>query len=355
MNPKEKDIELSKRRLMLNEDKKKGRINVIIGSILAIISLMIFFAYGPVTYFRELWITSAMTTLNHKYLATWFYSQETIDAVMANNIIVESEEETNVDDIIYIPNRQISTYASKYEEEILKRDPNNSDYKIIPITGAKYKGHLAVIYDASKVSLAQSKLLGTRGDLITTFAKSNNAKIAINAGGFVDEGGHGNGGSPTGIIISNNKLIWEADIPGLSGGLIGFNQKNILVLSRQSANDAIKNGIRDAVSFGPFLIVNGKASFVKGNGGWGLAPRTAIGQRRDGIVLMLVIDGRQSHSIGADMLDLVEILQNYGAYNASNLDGGSSTAMVVEGKVINKPSSPAKDSLRYIPNAFIMK
>ena len=101
-----------------------------------------------------------------------------------------------------------------------------------------------------------------------------------------------------------------------------------MILGKMSANTALQKGVRDAVTFGPFLIVNGKRSFIKGNGGWGTAPRTAIGQRKDGIVLFLVIDGRKLGLPGADMVDLTNIMSNYGAYNAANLDGGTSSVLV---------------------------
>ena len=123
-----------------------------------------------------------------------------------------------------------------------------------------------------------------------------------------------------------------------------------------TAEEAIDMGIRDAVTFGPFLIVNGKASFIKGNGGWGQAPRTAIGQRKDGIVLLLVIDGRTLTRPGADMGDLTEIMQNYGAYNAANLDGGTSSVMVYNNKIINDPvDGSGSHRTRPIATGFIFK
>ena len=122
-----------------------------------------------------------------------------------------------------------------------------------------------------------------------------------------------------------------------------------------SAQEALNSGIRDAVDFGPFLIVNGKASFVKGNGGWGDAPRTAIGQRADGIVLLLVIDGRQIGSIGADMNDLTQIMLDYGAINAANLDGGTSSAMSLNGQIISNPrNGNFQAKTRPVPNAWIV-
>ena len=103
------------------------------------------------------------------------------------------------------------------------------------------------------------------------------------------------------------------------------------------------------------IIVNGKRSFVKGNGGWGIAPRSAIGQRKDGIVLFLVINGRLATSLGADMIDLCDIMENYGAYNAANLDGGSSSELVINNKIINTPVAGGKDGLRDMSTFWIVK
>ena len=115
-------------------------------------------------------------------------------------------------------------------------------------------------------------------------------------------------------------------------------------------------GVRDAVSFGPFLIVNGVASEFRGNGGYGIAPRTAIGQRKDGIVLMLVIDGRRAgHSLGVDMVELTNIMLKYGAYNASNLDGGGSSTIVVNGETLSVAGGSGYSGDRYLPNSWIVE
>lgn len=112
-------------------------------------------------------------------------------------------------------------------------------------------------------------------------------------------------------------------------------------------------GIRDAVSFSPFLVVNGKPAITQGDGGWGIAPRTAIGQTRDGTILMLVIDGRQLGSLGATLKDVQEIMLQNGAYNVANLDGGASTVLYYNQQIVNHPSSPYGD--RHAPSFFIMK
>lgn len=133
--------------------------------------------------------------------------------------------------------------------------------------------------------------------------------------------------------------------------MIGFNEQNVLVLDSNNNSD----GIRDCVTFGPFLIINGETSTVAGNGGWGRAPRSAIGQRADGKVLFLVLDGDRTLGRGATLAEEIEILQNYGAINAANLDGGTSTCMTVQNVLINDATALNGDHRsRPIATAFIL-
>lgn len=315
----------------------------------------LFLLYGPWHGFRDWLITTAMTTLNHQWLATMFYSDETIAEVLGNNTVIESGEDTNTDEVEIVSNLNTTQYANEYEKAILQKDAGNDLYKVIEISGKGYTGHLVAVYDPSKISVCTTKYLGTKGQYIVDMAKENNAVVAINGGGFVDPNYNSLGGVPQGTVIKNGKIVSNRTFKK-TGGIIGFTKDNKLILARMTANEAIKNGVRDAVSFGPFLIVNGKASFIKGNGGWGEAPRTAIGQRKDGIVLFLVIDGRMVGRPGADMVDLTEIMQKYGAYNAANLDGGTSCGLVVNGQLINDPvNGNGKHKTRMIATGFIVK
>ena len=313
-----------------------------------------FLLYGPYSGFRDWLITTAMTTMTHQYFATWFYDDETIQAVLAKNKVEETDEITNTNTIIVNKTSSKTEYANEYEKAILEKDPNNDDYKIIEIEGKGYSGYLAAIYDPSRIKTVYTKKLGTSGQYLTQMAKDNDALIAINGGGFEDPNFNSNGANPLGITFSDGKLVTSKTWGG-SGGLIGFTQDNKLVLGKMTVKQAQEMKIRDGVTFGPFLIVNGKPSKVLGNGGWGTAPRTAIGQRQDGIVLFLVIDGRTVTKPGADMNDLIEIMQRYGAYNATNLDGGTSSAMVVNGKIINDPvDSSGAHRTRFISTGFIL-
>ena len=358
MRKKKEEMELPK--ALQKDYKKKNKkrkikkiIIVIIILIILGISTLAFLLYGPYPGFREWLITTAMTTMSHQYLATWFYDDETIQEVLSRNKVQEINEITDTNTIV-VDNTDRTEYANEYERQILEKDPNNDDYKIIEIKGKGYSGYMAVIYDPSRIKTVYTKKLGTSGQYLTTMAKDNDALIAINGGGFEDPNFNSNGAQPLGITFSGGKLITSKSYSG-SGGLIGFTEDDKLVLGKMTVKQAQQMKIRDGVTFGPFLIVNGKSSTVLGNGGWGTAPRTVIGQRKDGIVLFLVIDGRTITRPGADMNDLIEIMQNYGAYNAANLDGGTSSAMVVNGEIINDPvDSSGAHRTRYIATGFIL-
>lgn len=354
--------------------KQTGKKVLLVFIILAIIGTFSggFLLYGPWSGFRDWLITTAMTTMTHQYFATWFYDDDTIQDSLNKNKVQETDEITDTDTIIINQTETPQKYKNEYEKQILAKNldkekyniyADEEDYRIIEIKGKGYSGYLAVIYDPSRIKTVYTKKLGTSGQYLTQMAKDNNAQIAINGGGFDDPNFNSNGASPLGITISNGKVVTSKSYKG-SGGLIGFTEDNKLVLGKMTVKQAQEMKVRDAVTFGPFLIVNGKSSAVLGNGGWGTAPRTAIGQRKDGIVLFLVIDGRTLKEPGADMNDLIEIMENYGAYNAANLDGGTSSVMVVNQKdeedkekweIINDPvDSSGAHRTRYISTGFIL-
>lgn len=319
---------------------------------IAVIAALIII-YTPVVNFKTFWIPTAMTTMNHKYLAYTLYSPATVEKVMSENYIEQSSEEVNLDDIIIGGNKDHKNYSSKYEKELFTKDEDNDVYKIIRLEEDGYKGYLTVIYDPSDVELATPKYLGRQGASVAKLCRDNGGLVGINGGGFEDLDGWGNGSVPYGAIIKDSKLVWNH--AGGDGGLIGFTNEHKMYLTSISPNDAIEKGMKDAVEFGPFLIVNGKAAKIHGDGGWGVAPRTVIAQRKDGVVLFLVIEGRlPGYSIGASMNDVIDILLRYKAYNAANLDGGASSTMAVNGKLYNRPSAGGEYGGRSVSNAWIV-
>lgn len=290
----------------------------------------------------------------------------------SKELVIDTEEKNvnvKVEDLSYdiVDDNDLNynpkMYANKYEKEILERNANEN-YKIIKISGTTigsnyhYEGYMAVIYDASKVKLAKSSGAGTTddsyGEILSDISKKNNAVIAMNAGGFYDPNWNSNGGIPHGAVIIDGKIMSDFRRGVDSGGLIGFDDNNRLVLKRISAKQALDEGIRDAMDWGPYLVVNGKNQFEDVDYyTWGCA-RSAIGQRGDGIVLMLVIDGLQNHSHGVSYADMAFIMKKYGAINAANLDGGTSSAITVNHEYINSPWNGQQRTLRWLPNAWIL-
>lgn len=357
MEKKDTNVKKSKK---VKRAKRKGTFAkiLLVVLILALIGIMslLFLLYGPWSGFRDWLITTAMSSMRHQYLATWFYDDKTIQECLNKNKVVEVSGVTdeNTIEIVDYDKKEEVVYANEYERQILEKDENNNDYKIIKIDGGNdYEGYMAVIYDPSRIEVATSSYIGRSGEYLTDISKKNNALVAINGGGFIDENNKGSGATPIGITMSKGKLLSNS---GGTFGLIGFNNENKLLLGKITSTQAKQRGIRDCVSFGPYLILNGEKSQIYGNGGWGKAPRTAIGQRADGIVLFLVLDGNRTLGKGATIKDMIEIFERYGAINASNLDGGTSTSMTVKGKTVNNPTNLSGGSgTRPIPSAFILK
>lgn len=290
----------------------------VIGCIVFVILL-----YGPNERFRTWYITTGMQTMHHQYLVRWFYNDSQIKEIMDKNFIKESGESTDKDLI----NKEEPVKYNEYEKELLEHEEGET-YKIVTFEVNGAKAYMAAVFDPSKVKLEVTNKIGVIGEYVTKMMERNNAILGINAGGFVDTGNN-LGESPTGITIKNKEIITRGSLG--AGGIIGMTDDDVLVLLKDTtAEEAIeKYGVRDAVTWYPFLIVNGVPSEVSGNGGFGGGARTAIGQRKDGTILFLVVDSNAYRTTGAGMEDLVQIMQRYGAYNAANLDGGTSSVMDV--------------------------
>lgn len=208
--------------------------------------------------------------------------------------VKNKEEKTEVQE----PEEEVTylEFVDKSEEErqILERYSNNNDYKVIPISGSKFEGYLVAIYEPERMHVVASSKIGTAGEYVTEMVADNNALVGINAGGFADPNFDGDGGTPLGITITKNKMIEQTKYTDSRGGIIGFDAHNKLILEALDSNSVVSKGIRDCISFAPYLVVNGQAKKMTGGGAFGPTGRTArsvIGQRDDGIVLLLSVDG----------------------------------------------------------------
>ena len=310
-------------------------IAILVGGILGAVTII---NYGPSSHARDLFVTTVMETSAAKFLATWYFSDEEIKQIRNNNTVKPVDEQTDTD-LIHVDNNKNPEF-------------DKNKVEVVRISAKKYKGVMLIVNDPSKVFVGTIPVFDKEksGKTVTQMVKDNNCVAGINAGGFDDPGGVGKGGVPLGIVISEGKLKYG----GLSStyDMCGFDKEGKLHVGKMTGQQALDKGIRDAVSFGPTLIVNGNPSEISGTaGGWN--PRTAIGQRADGSVLLLVIDGRQSDSIGATYGDLIQEMLKFDAVNAYNLDGGTSSHMVYKDEIITSCSSLY--GTRKMPTAILVK
>lgn len=303
--------------------------------ITALLSIIYTVARGPSESAQRLFVMSVKETSAIGFLADWFFSEEEINEIIGSGRNSETAEKTDSTLI------KVVSASSDSSQDIPKKDTaaEEKELELVDVMGSTYKGKLLIVKDPSRVIVGVSGSFGDgcEGRTVQQIAADYGAVAGTNAGGFSDPGGVSKGGKPLGAVFSQGEFKYGN--LGETYELIGFDSDNILHVGRVTGQQAVDEGIRDGVCFGPILIVNGKAQNEEKNLGGGLNPRTAIGQRADGAVLILVIDGRQASSLGATYDDLIEVMLRYGAVNAANLDGGSSSHMIYNDELITECSS----------------
>lgn len=336
---------------------KKSVLALLIFSIVLVLGVISYVTvvFGNIPFivkWRNIWIETAMTTDQHKWLATWFFPDSLIDKVMEAQVDIKDISVTDIygnqsSDVLGQENLVVgekdkfgnTVYANDLEENIV----------ILEIKKSNFTGKLVLVDDPSRVFLGATDYKGSRGEFICDYLEKENAVVGVNASGFVDKGGVSLGGEITGQCVSKGEY-WGTYSSLYT--LVGFDENDRLVVG--GIEDWKEYNIRDGFQYRPTLILDGK-KVVEDSAGWGLQPRTVIGQCQNGVVLMLVVDGRQvGYSIGATMEDCADILLQYGAVTAGACDGGSSSVIGYNGEVINKPSARNMPTGRYLPNAWLV-
>lgn len=313
------------------------------------------FVNGPSSSARELFVTTILETGQLKFLASLVLNEQEINEIVSKNSLkdLDSEVDTNLIDI------PVGNFNE--EKELIE---------VHDIVGNNFAGKMMVVNDPSKVSIATTYPWGEYGEELDKLVKKNNAIAGVNGGLYQSDANKG--GRPLGITVSNGEI---QDISlGYKGlYLIGFDTDNILrIISIDGKNKSqvekiVKDEhIRDAIAFQEEasdknnhfvkLIVNGEKREMNGLGS-GANPRTAIGQRKDGSVLFLVTDGRGKNGhLGATASDLIEIMEEWGAINAANLDGGSSSTMYYKDSyLMTSVTFYYSNSSWRLPTAFVVK
>ena len=311
---------------------------------------------GPSSAAKQQFVCAVQESSAMGWLANLYLSQAEIDEILEKNRMQEVAQGTVSDtDLIHIAEQEENTEDPN--AEVNGTPQEEPEIQIEDVMGTTYRGKMMIVKDPSRIFVGTVEEFkeGT-GQVVADIAKRYGAVGGINGGEFVDMGSYAYSAMPVGCVISQGNVL--AGSMDEVYNITGFNKDNILVVGKMTLRQAIEMGIRDCVhtlhETGPFLIINGEPLSVPDTSvyGGGKNPRTAIGQRADGSVLLLTVDGRQANSIGATFKELVYIMQDYGAVNAAAMDGGTSTQMVYNGEVVNSPYSPTGP--RTCPTAYLI-
>ncbi|WP_379152634.1 phosphodiester glycosidase family protein [Paenibacillus sp. sgz5001063] len=283
-------------------------------------------------------IADTLITTQHRYMAKYIIGEDELkERVTEYNLRFQHMGDEKDTHVIKEPT------AEEQDKPLVEIDK---------VSGSGYTGYVMTVNDPTKVRLGVPDTIGS-GEKVTSMVARTGAIAGVNGGGFADPNWKGNGFKPIGLVISQGKLFYNGLGGKNSTQIVGLDKQGKMIAGNYTLEELSKMGVQEAVSFQPRIIVNGKGLIKNAAEGWGIAPRTAMGQRADGALLFVVIDGRQpGYSIGANLYDVQQIMLKHGAVIAANLDGGSSTVLVKDNEIINKPSSQYGE--RYLPTAFLV-
>ncbi len=343
----------------------KKRVIIPLVALLLVVIMYVMFVFSNISfikYWRTIYIETAMTTADHQWLATAFIPKYIIDDVMSmqtdtSDVIggaehLENEDETPEDDEQsgdILGQLELSVGDSDYAGYTVKINDIEQGLVVSEIKGSSYRGLVMLVDDPSRVYLGTTPYKHVEGLRIKAMMEHHGAIAGINASGFSDPNDSGHGGDIIGLSCSDGEY-WGTAV-SYYGAVLMTNDNKLVV---GNVRDWENYDIRAGIQFGPVLIADGKAQ-IEGSGGYGIQPRTAIGQREDGVIVFIVIDGRQpTWSMGCTMGDLIEVLQKYGVVNAACCDGGSSSVLAYNNEVLNKNSSLNPTYGRRLPNAWLV-
>ncbi|HAT56311.1 MAG TPA: hypothetical protein DCS74_01885 [Veillonellaceae bacterium] len=286
--------------------------------------------FGPFGNLKRA-VVGAIIRSRHPQYITWLFDQQQLDSILGS--------------VSSVPRQEVFSFKTRTDASL----------QIRKIESNRFVGYILEIPDPHRIQVATAEDINEKGDTTSNIAIKSGAVAAINGGGFYDPNGTGTGRLPYGFILHKGKYLLGQQVDNDEKvDFIGMTKSGNLIAGKYNKKELSELGAIEGLSFGPPLIVNGEKMIHNGDGGWGISPRTAIGQRKDGTILFLVIDGRQpGYSIGASLADVQNIMYEQGAYIAANLDGGSSTTLYFNGQVVNKPADLLGE--RMIPTAFIVK
>ena len=330
------------------------RLLAVLGVTLVVLALVLLgavyvFTHGGSETAREKFVLTVKETSAIGFLADIFLSPEEVDAIVNRpQVELDTQMDTSLVEIAAPAETEDGPAADAWGYV----DDDGDGLILVDVKAGSYNGYMLIVLDPSRVVLGcDPDTLYHRGHTVEWYVNAQGGVAGINASGFEDKGGNGDGSTPDTVIVHEGQIYaaWK----GIGHGWVGIDDEYRLRVGFQSSYDITEWNIQEGCGFapGPVLVINGEMA-PEENLRSGLNPRTAIGQRSDGAILMLVIEGRQPSRLGASYTDLAEEMLRFGAVNAVNLDGGSSSMMYFNGEYINNSASVI--GIRPIPTAFVV-
>ena len=303
-------------------------ITVVIMAVSALVMVLNVVFNGPSPTARNQLTMTLIEASATKWVPALFIGEDGVAEIRAGVDVQLEDDVTDVNSII------INRGGLTGNEDEWADYPDG--IKIESVNGDTYNAKVMIIRDPAQVYLGISTHEGFStsipGKRLTAAMEDEKAIAGINGGAFNDDGTTGSyvGTLPAGLVYSEGECVWTSGKPSETSGFAGFTKDNILVVHKDNISKAQAEelNIRDGCCFGPVLVMNGEINMEAYNIKSGLNPRTAIGQRADGAVIFVCIDGRQPGSMGGEYKDVIDIMVEYGVINACNMDGGSSTVMM---------------------------
>ena len=324
-----------------------------------LVGVILVLTHGPSERAKYIFVNSCNETSALKFLPGWFLSDAEVEKLLTpegyTDTFVELGYKPDNVNIADIGEEQIALSEGDTEGaamEGIADDGFVDGIKIEDVTGETFRGKMMLVKDPSRVTIGVlgGYSEGGYGKYLYKFIEDYGAIGGVNGGGFADDEGKGKGGCPDGFVIKDGKIIYGENV-GYCHNFVGFDSDHNLMLRSCNAKQALNDGAVEGFTFemGSVLIRDGSPSKKLGGG---YNPRTAIGQCEDGTILLCVIEGRHAASLGATRDDLVTIMTEYGAVNATMLDGGSSAEMRYDGEQLTRGSGLI--GMRGLPNAVLV-
>lgn len=197
-------------------------------------------------------------------------------------------------------------------------------------------GRTLTIKGLNRQRITDDLVLFNRNYAGSTRTNEHGREVRVSKGRATEVSAKGN------MRLDHDSLVLSGH--GANADALAHIRRGDRVAIAQTLGSRLADEARLVVGGGPLLVEKGvvnvrsREESMASDIAYGRAPRTGVGVKADGTVLLMVVDGRSQYSAGMSLKEFATYLKRFGAVSAVNLDGGGSSEMVLDGKIMNRPS-----------------